>query len=1152
MKIKNYIFFSMLLFGYSHSQSILAQQNQNYIIERVYQQAGGKEDSALVTVKYFDGLGRPLQTVAVGMSPNRKDIVTPIGYDALGREHRKYLPYEASSTTGLYHPHDLTPAGYTSTEQYKYYSKTLTNTNTDIPDTDYPFAETVFEASPLNRVLEQGAPGEEWQPKGITPNSGHTVGMAYGTNTAGEVIRWDVDASGALLKDGFYAAGTLYMTQTTDENGVASREYKDLQGQVVLKMAAVDSIVQTRTYYVYDDMGRLRYVLPPMFVDGMGTTASFTASSDLVKSYGYYYAYDGRSRMTVKQLPGAGAVRMVYDVRDRLVATQDSVQRDSSKWLITKYDALNRPVATAMFSFPHGQDSLQRYANTFSESSLFEIRNNSYALGYTKCSFPGIDIPDSNYLTVTYYDDYGFPGVLAFSEVNGINISSYSDNTGHTKYFDTVKGFVTGSKVKVLETSVWLNSTTYYDNRYRVIQTRSDLYDGSNGGKETTSTLYDFAGKVMRTKQNQVFGSENTTVDKYMAYDHPGRLTKVEQAINGTNPTILSEQTYNALGQLMQKKMGNSAQTVDYEYNIRGWLTKINDPTNLGTDLFSMQLLYNDNYAIAGLTSAAQFNGNISGTIVNRKDDNGTGTTIFGYGYSYDALNRLISSDYGEGTTFTTNQDSYNEFGITYDLNGNITHLKRNDASGLIDDLTYAYKNTKSNQLIRVDDASSATLGFKNVPGDDYSYDANGNLTKNLNKGITTISYNLLNLPRVLSKDENNSITYVYSATGAKLCKAAKVNGALNKRYYVGGFEYDNTKALALMHTGEGLVEVSTTEGVKTYSYEYFLKDHLGNTRVVYNSSGEVVQRTDYYPFGMTAGLGYNGNPDNKYLFAGKELQDDQIGSVSLDWVDFGRRMYDPQLGIFRVQDRFAEKYHWMTPYQYAANNPIKFTDFNGDSINVAAIQQYDKKNGTDFLTKIISDLNSQTGYTFSVSASGQLVYAQDKDGNAIISTTTDKNGNTVQVGSQEARDIMSSAIGNETTAFARIVPGSSNAPRNGGLINLNPAQINGFISGANNLDNRTLGWGMSFMHETLHSKVGGGLSDYLPAGTVTGQVEDRLNIVRQQLNQQGGNYGQRMMYQGTYFTPTGSPIYIPFDDEAYFSIVVGVPPALCGKNIKF
>jgi hypothetical protein len=260
------------------------------------------------------------------------------------------------------------------------------------------------------------------------------------------------------------------------------------------------------------------------------------------------------------------------------------------------------------------------------------------------------------------------------------------------------------------------------------------------------------------------------------------------------------------------------------------------------------------------------------------------------------------------------------------------------------------------------------------------------------------------------------------------------------------------------------------------------------------------------------------------------------------------------QTARFMAIDRFAEKYYDMAPYQYAANNPILFIDVNGDSINVALIQRYDAANGTNYLQQITNDLTAQTGLTYTVTASGQMVYQTDASGNPVVATTTDAAGNTVQVGSQEARTIMTDAISNTTTAYSRITTGRSSAAVGGTLININPTQIGTMMSGAQNVDPNTMGMGMTFMHETLHSAVGGGLTDP-PRGSglgPTGAVVDRMNIVRSEMNTQGYNYGQRTSYEGVTFSPTGSPAYLPFDANSLNNLQRGIVPATTSKFLQF
>ncbi|MGF1671547.1 MAG: RHS repeat-associated core domain-containing protein, partial [Balneolaceae bacterium] len=258
-----------------------------------------------------------------------------------------------------------------------------------------------------------------------------------------------------------------------------------------------------------------------------------------------------------------------------------------------------------------------------------------------------------------------------------------------------------------------------------------------------------------------------------------------------------------------------------------------------------------------------------------------------------------------------------------------------------------------------------------------------------------------------------------------------------------------------------------------------------------------------------------------------------------------GARMYDPVIGRFTSQDRFKEKYPSMSPYQYAALNPILFVDVNGDSINVASIQKFDRENGTNILGAITSDLEAATGLTLSVTDNGQLIFDTDKDGNAIVAT--DQNGNTI--GSGEARNRLTSAISTTKQAFATITKGSSSVPGTGSpLIRLNPDQINSFIDGTSSgLDSRTLGFGFTFLHEVLHSNVGISARDDQSRFGATGPVVDIMNTIRSEL---GGNFGQRRSYIGLRLSPNG-PAFLPFDANSFNRLERGLIPSPGSKFIK-
>jgi len=230
----------------------------------------------------------------------------------------------------------------------------------------------------------------------------------------------------------------------------------------------------------------------------------------------------------------------------------------------------------------------------------------------------------------------------------------------------------------------------------------------------------------------------------------------------------------------------------------------------------------------------------------------------------------------------------------------------------------------------------------------------------------------------------------------------------------------------------------------------------------------------------------------------------------------------------------------------YCADNPLRYVDYRGDSISLAGLQGLDRVLNTDYTGTLKSDLESKTGLTYSIGSNGQMSYTKDSNGNPVISTTTDANGNVVQVGSTTARNLMINAIDNSSTVTVSAgVRSVTDGPAN--AIGLSYSQIDRFIQGTHGLDNTTLGWGMTFMHEINHTNVGGGLPDapYNPGPVVT-----IMNTIRSELNAQGGNYGQRLEYFGT---PIGSNIYLPFNSASQSLINGGIIPIMpTDKFIRF
>ena len=305
-------------------------------------------------------------------------------------------------------------------------------------------------------------------------------------------------------------------------------------------------------------------------------------------------------------------------------------------------------------------------------------------------------------------------------------------------------------------------------------------------------------------------------------------------------------------------------------------------------------------------------------------------TTTRGYKFTYDGLNRMLDAVYGEGTSISSNTNRFTEKVTGYDKNGNILALQRYGQTGassygLIDNLTFTLDG---NQLNRVDDAVTSSaynngFEFKDAvkQANEYAYDANGNLTKDLNKGISNISYNCLNLPSKVTFTDGSTIEYTYAADGTKLRTKHVINGTTTTTDYCGNVIYENGVQKLLL-TEAGYLTLSDRK------YHYYLQDHQGNNRVVLNQNGTVEEVNHYYPFG---GLFASSNNVQPYKYNGKEL-DTKNG---LNWYDYGARHYDPALGRFMTVDRYAEKYSSMSPYQYAANSPVMNIDVNGDSVRV-------------------------------------------------------------------------------------------------------------------------------------------------------------------------------------------------------------------------
>ncbi|KAA0989164.1 DUF6443 domain-containing protein [Dyadobacter aurulentus] len=264
------------------ANAVAQSGNKNYILSRHYKQSGANANDiskVSVQVEYVDGLGRQQQRVNVGQSPTGADLVQPFSYNEFGRQVKQYLPYAAAGSGAFQTGADAGQAAF----------YTANTAGLDASDLGRPFIETGFELSPLIRPLSTRSPG----------NKSATANLAYGTNAANEVKRYDYVSNANLLStvaaNGSYAAGALERTQKTDENGKVETEYRDKQERLVCRKVIASAGESLFIYYVYDDYGQLRAVLQPMFQDNAS-----------LADYAFLYEYDQRGRIVSKKTPGAG------------------------------------------------------------------------------------------------------------------------------------------------------------------------------------------------------------------------------------------------------------------------------------------------------------------------------------------------------------------------------------------------------------------------------------------------------------------------------------------------------------------------------------------------------------------------------------------------------------------------------------------------------------------------------------------------------------------------------------------------------------------------------------------------------------------------------------------------------------------------------
>ncbi|MBE6266224.1 MAG: hypothetical protein E7102_07125 [Prevotella ruminicola] len=847
------------------SLSVFSQStDQNYLMETTMLDANS--NNKMKSVQYYNGLGYPTVTVST-TGDGGQTSYTLITYDALGREACKYVPVSKDNSI-------LYKASGTIVTSY--------NDNTS-------YSQTLYDA--LDRPISVTTPGATFASK---PNR-----MEYAANAANEVICYGV-SSNTLTQNGYYPANSLTKETTTDPDGKKVETFKDLLGNTVMQRTGGSLC----TYYVYDNLNLLRFVLPPKYQTDKNLAATC-----------YEYHYDKRGRIIYKKLPGSGFVEFWYDNADRMIFMQDAEMRNANKFRFYVYDKFNHLVVQGLCS------SLPSSTAVF--NATLAASGGLLSTGYSYPSGLGtVELEIAN-----YYDG---------------NQSKNSRFTSLTLPNTSVsqKGQLTGVVTAATDGEL-LVQAMQYDIYGNVVNSKAkDI-----GGRIVSNTsCYTFTNQLDKstTTIDVKYGGSMTVIDDIGYNMNNGQKSSDAITVNhGTAKSATINYKHDDLGRLSKVLRPSSLSTngsVSYAYDLRSWMTGIT------TSTYIEELFYADG------PGTKLYNGNISSI---RWKDNSQSSKR-GYKFTYDTANRLTSGAYGEGDALSSNTGRYNE-SMSYDANGNVTSLTRYGKGTLMDNLTIAYTGNQPTSVSESasDNNTSGSFEYKKANGSGYKFNTNGALVADKSRGIAYITYDYNNNPKQIYFTNGSVTKYVYSASGQKLravhytakpnisrtwgvkpaeLAMAQILQADSTDYLMGGsLTMKNGKVDKYLFEGgyaQASVASSTTDNFAFYFYN---QDHLGNIREVVNESGAVKQVTNYYPFGAPyADASASTNSDfQPYKYNGKEL-DKMHG---LNTYDYGARQHDPILARWDRIDPLAEKYYSVSPYAYCANNPIKYIDINGDSI---------------------------------------------------------------------------------------------------------------------------------------------------------------------------------------------------------------------------
>ncbi|MGD1848195.1 MAG: RHS repeat domain-containing protein, partial [Salibacteraceae bacterium] len=717
------------------------------------------------------------------------------------------------------------------------------------------------------------------------------------------------------------------------------------------------------TLFYYDLMGRLIKTVPPKGVD---KNDSYTRNDRPAHSLFTEYQYNSLNNMVRKETPDGGEAFYHYDRLGRIRFSQDPVQQQQGQYAYTRYDNLGRVVETGLSS-----DSLHRiHEDRYTNNNGFPFTGTERTY-IVYGSLPGT--------TVYYNEQNDRPQRVRSHQIS----YTYTDDATHTYYSYDPHGRVEwmAQQVPGLEdANTGLPALNYVGYEYDVItgQIIEVRYNESFNDRFLTRLEYNADQRLIAISTS----SDGLIWDRdvKMQYADYGPLARTEL---GEDHVQGIDYTYTLLGWLKGINHPDPANDPGLD-----GLGGVSPHAHFAKDQFGMSLGYFDGdfnrtgSAFASTDStylppvASLYNGNIS-TWASKVNHSAGGQfeQLTGQKFRYDELNRLTKNrfHYHEATGWNNNANQHYNSDYAFDANGNLTKVSRRAFATEMDSLVYHYQ-TGTNRLSHIDDhwtTTSITSDLEDQDPDNYTYNANGELIQDQDENITSIAWNAQGKVKTVTKT-NRTINFLYNASGNRVRKVVQQGGQSDTLYYVrdaagrtlARYEQQNgtyflkenpigihkrfgtRKLNEATQPGENLPDTNTVITARVLNQkQYELTDHLGNVRVLVSDDRKVLGPVGgkskdqqainlgywhYYPFGMQAPGRTNEGSGYTYGFNGME-RDDEVKGNGNSYTSHFRR-YDPRVARWLSVDPLDAKFPGISPYSAMANNPISFTDPDGDA----------------------------------------------------------------------------------------------------------------------------------------------------------------------------------------------------------------------------